>query len=127
MYIILLIVANCNHSKYVFLYFLYEGGITMINNLGEKLKSARIQNKLSRKVIAERTGVSVSMIGLYESNVRQPSLSILIKLSAIYKVSVDYLLGTDSNTRNVLYLDGLTDKQINVLRMTADCFRNSNT
>ena len=99
----------------------------MINNLGDKLKSARIQNKLSRKVVAELTGVSVSMIGLHESNVRQPSLNILIKLSAIYKVSVDYLLGTDSNTRNVLYLDGLTDKQITALKMTADCFRNSNT
>ena len=54
----------------------------MINNLGEKLKSARIQNKLSRKVIAERTGVSVSMIGLYESNVRQPSLSNLVILTS---------------------------------------------
>lgn len=101
--------------------------MAMINNLGNKLKSARIQNNLSRKAIAERTGVSVSMIGLYESNVRQPSLGILVKLSAVYKVSVDYLLGTDSNTRNVLYLDGLTDKQINALKMTVDCFRNSNT
>ncbi len=62
-----------------------------------------------------------------ESNVIQPSLNILIKLSAIYKVSVDYLLGTDSSTRNVLYLDGLTDKQITALKLTADCFRNSNT
>ncbi len=37
----------------------------MIYNLGDKLKS---------KVIAQRIGVSVSMVGLYESDVRQPSL-----------------------------------------------------
>ena len=79
----------------------------MIYNLGDKLKSARIQNNLSRKVVAQRIGVSVSMVGLYESDVRQPSLFILIKLAAIYKVSVDYLLGIETNKQNVLYLDGL--------------------
>lgn len=98
----------------------------MICNLGNKLKSARIQNNLSRKVIAQRIGVSVSMVGLYESDVRQPSLPILIKLAAIYKVSVDYLLGTETNKQNVLYLDGLTNKQIEALKMTAECFRNLN-
>ena len=98
----------------------------MICNLGNKLKSARIQNNLSRKVIAQRIGVSVSMVGLYESNVRQPSLPILIKLAAIYKVSVDYLLGTETNKQKVLYLDGLTSKQIEALKMTAECFRNLN-
>ena len=98
----------------------------MICNLGNKLKSARIQNNLSRKVIAQRIGVSVSMVWLYESNVRQPSLPILIKLAAIYKVSVDYLLGTETNKQNVLYLDGLTSKQIEALKMTAECFRNLN-
>ena len=98
----------------------------MICNLGNKLKSARIQNNLSRKVIAQRIGVSVSMVGLYESNVRQPSLPILIKLAAIYKVSVDYLLGTETNKQNILYLDGLTSKQIEALKMTAECFRNLN-
>lgn len=98
----------------------------MICNLGNKLKSARIQNNLSRKVIAQRIGVSVSMVGLYESDVRQPSLPILIKLAAIYKVSVDYLLGTETNKKNILYLDGLTSKQIEALKMTAECFRNLN-
>lgn len=127
MYIVLLFVGMRNPLQCIFVYHFLHGGMAMINNLGDKLKSARIQNNLSRKAIAERTGVSVSMIGLYESNVRQPSLGILVKLSAVYKVSVDYLLGTDSNTRNVLYLDGLTDKQINALKMTVDCFRNSNT
>lgn len=98
----------------------------MIYNLGDKLKSARIQNNLSRKVVAQRIGVSVSMVGLYESDVRQPSLFILIKLAAIYKVSVDYLLGIETNKQNVLYLDGLTSKQIEALKMTAECFRNLN-
>lgn len=46
----------------------------MIYNLGDKLKSAHIQNSLSRKVIAQPIGVSVSMVVLYESDVRQPSL-----------------------------------------------------
>ena len=39
----------------------------MFDNLGDKLKILRINSKLSRKQIAELIGVSVSMVGLYES------------------------------------------------------------
>ena len=58
------------------------------------------------------------MIGLYESNVRQPSLNILIKLSAIYKVS--YLILSDAyvkrnNTSDDEYdEDSLYDRFIQV-------------
>lgn len=94
----------------------------MIENLGKKLESLRISSKLSRKQVAELLGISVSMVGLYETDQRLPSLKILIKLAAHYKVSVDYLLGTHIE-RNVLSLDGLTDKQIQVLKQTVECFR----
>lgn len=95
----------------------------MIENLGKKLETLRIAHKLSRKQVAELLGISVSMVGLYETGQRLPSLKILIKLAAQYKVSVDYLLDTHIE-RNVLPLDGLTDKQIQVLKQTAECFRN---
>jgi len=55
-----------------------------------------------------------------------PSLPTLVKLAAQYRTSVDYLLGVDNSGKEMLSLEGLTDKQIKVLKMTADCFRNSN-
>lgn len=98
----------------------------MLENLGDKLKTLRVNNQLTRKQIAELIGVSVSTIGLYESNERLPSIPVLVKLASQYKTSVDYLLNIDTSNKNALSLDGLTDKQIKALKMTAECFRNSN-
>lgn len=98
----------------------------MFENLGFKLKSLRLNQNLSRRQVAELVGVSESMIGLCETGERIPSLPLLLKLSAQYKVSLDYLL--DNNTKNInsLSLEGLTDQQIRALKLTADCFRNQN-
>ncbi|MBO5342357.1 MAG: helix-turn-helix transcriptional regulator [Lachnospiraceae bacterium] len=94
----------------------------MILELGKKLKLARINNGLSRKQVAELTGVSVAMIGHYETGERAPSLSILVKLAAQYKVSLDYLL--DNNlTSDSISLDGLTTKQKQIIKQTIECFR----
>jgi transcriptional regulator with XRE-family HTH domain len=98
----------------------------MLENLGDKLKTLRVNNQLTRKQVAELIGVSVSTIGLYESNERLPSIPVLVKLASQYKTSVDYLLNIDTSNKSVLSLDGLTDKQIKALKMTAECFRNSN-
>ena len=98
----------------------------MLENLGDKLKTLRVNNQLTRKQVAELIGVSVSTIGLYESNERLPSIPVLVKLASQYKTSVDYLLNIDTSDKNSLSLDGLTDKQIKALKMTAECFRNSN-
>lgn len=98
----------------------------MLENLGDKLKTLRVNNQLTRKQVAELIGVSVSTIGLYESNERLPSIPVLVKLASQYKTSVDYLLNIDTSNKSALFLDGLTDKQIKALKMTAECFRNSN-
>lgn len=98
----------------------------MIENLGSKLKNARLNNQLSRKQVAELIGITTSMIGLYETGERLPSLPIIIKLATQYRVSIDYLLGYETKSTDTLSLDGLTDEQIKVLKLTADCFRNLN-
>ena len=98
----------------------------MFENLGCKLKTLRVKNQLSRKQVADLVGVSVSTIGLYESDERLPSLPVLVKLATQYKTSVDYLLGVDSVGKETLSLEGLTDKQIKALKLTAECFRNTN-
>lgn len=96
----------------------------MLENLGDKLKTLRVNQNLSRKQVAERVGVSLSMIGLYETGERQPSLTAIVKLASLYKVSADYLLGCEIQSKDSLSLAGLDEKQIKALKLTADCFRN---
>jgi len=96
----------------------------MINGLNKRLQKSRINTGLSRKQVAELVAVSESTIGLYESGIRQPSLSVLMKLASTYKVTTDYLLGCEQTEKQSLSLIGLSDEQIKILSLTAKCFRN---
>lgn len=98
----------------------------MIEDLGYKLKTLRVNNQLTRKQVADLVGVSSSTIGLYETGERLPSIPVLVKLATRYKTSIDYLLGIDTKDKDILSLEGLTDKQIRALKLTADCFRSNN-
>ena len=91
-------------------------------NMCEKLKKLRTSSNLTQAQVAERIGIAVSAVSSYESGTRFPSLEMLMKLSALYHVSTDYLLGVDHSRQ--LNLDGLTDEEIDVLSHTAELLRN---
>ena len=95
----------------------------MINGLNKRLHASRKKNNLSRKQVAELIGVSDSALGLYESGYRNPSLTTLVKLAAVYKVTTDYLLGCEASPSDTLSLSGLSPEQKKVLTLTAKCFR----
>ena len=96
----------------------------MLENLGDKLKSARNNAGLSRQQVADLVGVSSSIIGLYETGERLPSVTNLVKLATRYKVSADYLLDLEINKASVS-LDGLSQDQVQALKLTIECFRKS--
>ena len=90
-------------------------------NISSRLKKLRIDSKLTQIQVAERIGVVDSVISSYESGARYPSLNNIIKLAALYHVSVDYLLGLDHH--KMLDVDGLNDEEINVLVQMLDILR----
>lgn len=96
----------------------------MIEGLDKRLQNSRLNAGLSRSQIASLLDVSDSLIGLYETGMRQPSLATLIKLSSIYKVSTDYLLGCENISNNHISTERLSTQQIKALKMTIECFRN---
>lgn len=95
----------------------------MIEGLADRLKKSRANANYTRKQAASLIGVSESLIGLYESGVRQPSLATLIKLASWYKVSTDYLLGCETLDTNLISIDGLSDKQKQAIKLTLQVFR----
>lgn len=48
---------------------------------------------LSQKEFGQKIGVAESTVSLYESNKRFPDADTLKKISALFEVSLDYLLG----------------------------------
>ena len=63
-----------------------------------RLRDLREDNDLTQNQVAEYLGMKQPQYYRYESGVRDIPTDVLIKLAALYKTSVDYILG-------------LTDKQ----------------
>lgn len=82
-------------------------------DFGNNLKTLRLQNGLTQAQVAQKLGVTKSVISAYETGLRLPSYDILINISKIFRVSTDFLLGLE-NIRE-LDLSGLTEEEIQAL------------
>lgn len=60
--------------------------------LGERLKQLRLNKNISQKDLAKHFNIARSTLSQYESNQREPSLQMLLKISDYFNVSVDELL-----------------------------------
>ena len=61
----------------------------------ERLKEIRLEKGLSRKELANLMFVNLRTISYWETGERECNLEQLCKLSQVFKVSTDYLLGLE--------------------------------
>lgn len=94
----------------------------MIDGLAERLQQMRQKYDLSQKTVAERLGVSPSIVSGYETGVRVPSTDVLLKLAALYHCSTDFLLGRTAPT-DTLDVSGLSCEQIKALEILVDSMK----
>ena len=80
---------------------------------GNTLKTLRLLNNLTQAKLAQRLGVTKSVISAYETGLRMPSYDVLISISQIFKVTTDYLLGLEK--KQELDLSGLTEDEVQAL------------
>lgn len=67
-------------------------------SLGSRLKIEREKNGWSQVYVAERLGITNTVLSNYERDYRDPDTTMLAKLADLYDVDTDYLLGR-TNTR----------------------------
>ena len=90
--------------------------------LDKKLK------KIYEQDLAVLTGISAGAIGMYEQGRREPPLDIIVKLSAIFGVTTDYLLtGEIRNNQDIsMILDSKWDRYLLlVAALLADKYKES--
>ncbi len=97
-------------------------GVMKMNTLGERLIDLRKKRRMTQQQVADKIWVSKATISAYELSNRDPSYEVLIKLSKLFGVSTDYLLGLDG--KNTISVDGLTDGQIALLSGLIEELRN---
>lgn len=64
-------------------------------DFGKSFKFYRKKAGLTQKEAADKIGVKDYQLGNYETNRSQPSLEILKKMSKVYLVSIDKMLGNN--------------------------------
>lgn len=90
-------------------------------DFGAKIRELRKRKGLTQQQLAELAGVTKAMISAYETGLRYPSYEVLIKLTRIFRVTSDYLLGIDSGKYFKVY--GLTDSQAEIVADIIEEFR----
>ena len=71
----------------------------------ERMKSLRLEAKLTQKEIAEKLGISTAFYGQWETGKRNPASKNLQKIADFYEVSIDYLLGNTDEKKSSKFDD----------------------
>ena len=95
-------------------------------NIGSRIKELRTERRMTQTEFAERLGVTKSSISSYENGSRLPSYDVLLKMSRIFKVSPDVLLGQVDKNHATLDISGLTNEQVIVLKDLIENYRKTN-
>lgn len=90
--------------------------MTVINNLGEKIRKRRIELKLTQEKLAEISGLSINFISNIESNNQNISLKNLLILAESLQIDLSILLSEkDNNYQQSNYFLNKINQKINSL------------
>lgn len=76
---------------------------------GTKLRKLRKENELTQQQLADKLDVTKGTVSAYETNAKYPSIEVLIKISNVFSISSDYLLGLSQTS--AFENSKLTDEQ----------------
>lgn len=79
-------------------------------DFSEKLKTLRKKNGDTQSKLALKLNVSQNAIYNWENGKREPNLDTLLKISDLYNVSVDYLMGISEKEERICDLTTFTDE-----------------
>lgn len=91
-------------------------------DFGNRLRTLRVAKGWTQSQLSSRLGLTKSVISAYETSLRYPSYDILIRITAIFGVSSDYLLGIEQT--QTLDISGLSEENAQLVRQLVDALRN---
>ena len=89
---------------------------------GERIAKLRIAKGLSQNQLSQMLGVKRSVVSYYESGDRLPSFDVLIEMSRVFNVSIDYLLkGKDAE--RIICVSDLDENNMDVVMTVVNALR----
>ena len=89
-----------------------------------KLRDLRKQAGMTQQQLADKLGITKSVVSYYELSERTPSPEVLKDLAMIFRVSTDYLLGIER--AKTIDVSDLSDDDIKLLLVTIETLRSKN-
>ena len=89
--------------------------------LNERIKQLRLERGLSQVDLARKLSVSKQSVSNWENDNILPSIEMLVKLSHLFSVSTDFLLGEDD--RLYIEITGLNSTQLTHIQQIIDDIR----
>ena len=86
--------------------------------IGKRIKELRGNCSITQDELSKMVGVSTSMVGMYETEARNPSYEVLLKIAEYFNVSTDYILGKSSFKFH-------EDEEIRNLELLTEAFTNT--
>lgn len=78
-----------------------------------RLKQLRLDKHLTQAQVAERIGVTASMVSSYETDIRLRSFEVMVRIADLFGVTVDYLLCRED--KRFLDISSLSDEEAAVV------------
>lgn len=78
-----------------------------------RLKQLRLDKHMTQAQVAERIGVTASMVSSYETDIRLPSFEVMVRIADLFGVTVDYLLCRED--KRFLDISSLSDEEAAVV------------
>ena len=78
-----------------------------------RLKQLRLDKHMTQAQVAERIGVTASMVSSYETDIRLPSFEVMVRIADLFGVTVDYLLCRED--KRFLDISSLRDEEAAVV------------
>lgn len=91
-----------------------------MKTLGDRLTELREANKFTKAEMAQKLGVNKSTITRYETNEIKPNLDMLIKMSEIFGVTLDWIAGLENNEK-----DDIKKKKSAYIPLINECIENN--
>ena len=80
----------------------------------QRLKQLRSDKHMTQAQVANRIGVTASMVSSYETDIRLPSYEVLVKIANLFGTTIDYLLCRED--KRYLDISMLNDEEAAVSR-----------
>lgn len=100
---------------------------------GEKIRAARLLNRLTQAQLAEKSKISTNFLGQIERGERTPSLETSVNIAKSLNISIERLLYESELSDNSIIselsiaLSQINDKEKQLLTDIVRCFLNQNS